>query len=283
MVKRRVHVDQLAFGFFEEAAKSPVVAPAIDDLAARLIAAGYAPSGYILDLNRGLTTPRELVLDAPWSLPSRAFRFPIEFMDGKRGAGPCRLLLRHPKLSAHPFVRQVEADLGLTIAWEPEDEFGRPMGSQAEWFHAVDLMSDAHWFDLTCTSQFTTREAMISAIAFALTCAAGYEGAAKKRPRLALEHARHLLGVLGADEPIDRSEAFLSGKGLWPGHIVERHERTNKITSERWAVNIMDRGADGAWAHVHGIEDGWLYRDRSGHLQVSKEGLRRRGEWKEAA
>lgn len=283
MVKRRVHVDQLAFGFFEEPAKAPAVVPRIDDLVARLVAAGFAPNEYYLDANRALQVPYGMALEAPWSLPSRAFRFPIEFMSARRTGGASRILLRHTKLTAHPFVRQVEAALGQSIAWEPEDEFGRPMGSQIEWFHAVDLMSDTHWFDLTCTSEFTTREAMISAIAFALECAAGYEGAAKKRPRLALEHARYLLGVLGADEPADRSEAFLGGKGLWPGHIVERHPRTDKVTSERWAVNIMDRGAAGAWAHVHGIEDGWLYRDRSGYLQVSKEGLRRRGEWKEAA
>lgn len=283
MAKRRAHVDQLAFGFLVGPAKAPAVAPRVDDLAARLIAAGFAPNDFILDLNRGPAVPRGLVLEAPWSLPSRLFRSPIEFMDAKRGSGPSRLLLRHPKLSAHPFVQQVEAAVEQPIAWEPEDEFGRPMGSLYEWFHSVDLMSDEHWRDLCCTSEFTTREDLLKAIAFAVSCSAGHEGAAKKRPLLALETARYLLGVLGADEPVDRSGGFLGGKGLWPGHIVERHPRTDKITSERWAVNIMDRGAAGAWAHVHGIEDGWLYRDRSGHLQVSKEGLLRRGEWKEAA
>lgn len=283
MAKRWTHVDQLAFGFFAEGPKASLVAPQVDDLSTRLIAASFAPNEFFLDLNRGLMVPYDLVLEAPWSLRSRMFRFPIEFMCSRRDAGASRILLRHPKLSAHPFVQQVEAALGLTIAWEPEDEFGRPLSSQWEWYHAVDLMSDAHWRDLCCTSEFTTREAMIQAIALAVSFAAGHEGAAKKRPLLALETARYLLSVLGADEPNDRSEGFLAGTGLWPGHIVERHPRTNKVTSERWAVNIMDRGPAGAWAHIHGLEDGWLYRDRSGHLQVSREGLRRRGEWKEAA
>ncbi len=255
-----------------------------DDLAARLVAEKLAGSEYLLENGRSLATPYDMVLEAPWSLPSRMFRFPIEFMAGKRRAdGMSRLLLKHPKLTNHPFVRRVETTLGLSIGWEPEDEFGRRFGELATWWHAIDLMTEKHWQDLCCTSEFTTREAMIRAIGLAVAFSAGSEGAAKKRPALALEHARYLLGVLDAPEPADRSDAFLRGEGLWPSHIVERHPRTNKVTSERWAVNMQDQGAAGTWAHVHGIEDGWLFRDRSGHLQVSAEGLRRREQTKVAA
>ena len=265
-MKRRADPAQLCFDL------RPV-----DDLAARLVAAGVVPNEFLLDLNRGLTTPYDMALEAPWSLPSRLFRFPIEFMAGKhRPDGMSRLLLRHPKLGDHPFVRQVEERMGLSIDWEDEDEFGRPFGGLATWWHAVDLVHDKHWRDACCTSHFTTREDLIRAVGFAVSRSAGYEGAAKKRPALALETARYLLGVLGADEPEDRSHAFLSGKGLWVGRITEEHPRTGKTTSVRWPVNIMDSGPAGTWAHIHGIEDGWFFRDRSGFLQVSPEGRERR-------
>lgn len=282
-MKRRSSADQFALDLFPEEAKAAAPVPRVDDLAARLIAAGLVPNEFILDLNRGLTTPYDMALDAPWSLPSRLFRFPIEFMAGKRRAdGMSRLLLRHPKLGDHPFVRRVEDALGLSIGWEPEDEFGRPFGHLPMWWHAVDLMGDKHWQDLCCTSHFTTREDLLRAIGFAVSCSAGSEGDAKKRPALALEHARYLLGVLDAPEPADRSDAFLRGDGLHPGHCIERNSK-GTITAQRWAVNIRDGGPDGTWAYVHGIEDGWLFRDRCGHLQVSAEGLKRREQLKAAA
>src|SRR3546814_3272019 len=47
-----------------------------DQLGDQIIAAGFAPNGFVLDINEALDVPRDFPLSAPWNLPSRLFQFP---------------------------------------------------------------------------------------------------------------------------------------------------------------------------------------------------------------
>lgn len=159
--------------------------------------------------------------------------------------------------------------------WDPKDEFGRDRAPEGEWWHAVDLCSDHHWQGLLETRRFTTPTYIAQAVAFHLEISASSEGRGKKRPSLSIEHARSILAELGIKEPADRSRRQLLGRGIQPAHIVEKHPRTGKTTSESWPINVM-RGPGAAWLVVHGIEDGWFARTRAGYLEMSPEGRRRR-------
>jgi hypothetical protein len=247
---------QLEFVFEDE--------PAPDPLAELLIATGLVPNHFVLELNRGLTNPH------PEALPSRLFRFPIAFVARKTLDGKSRLLLNHPALAGHPFVQEVAAKTGEMPVWEPLDEFGRDRGALPRWWHAVDLMTEAHWRDLLATRHFTDDEAIAGAIGISLDRPAG----------ISVAIAREVLAALGADEPADRSHGLLMSDAIQPAHIIERHPRTGKLIPEHWPVNVMDRSASGAWLMVHGIEDGWFERRRDGYLQLSPEGRRRRPEWR---
>ncbi len=247
---------QLEFSFEAE--------PAPDPLAERLITAGLVPNQFILELNRGLTNPH------PEALPSRLFRFPIDFEARETPEDKSRLLLKHPALADHPFVHEVAAKTGETPIWEPLDEFECDRGAQGRWWHAVDLMSEAHWRDLLATRHFTDDDAIAAAIVFALECGA----------RISAATARQVLAAVGAAEPADRSQGLLMSDAIQPAYIVERHPRTGKLIREHWPFNVKDRGASGAWLMVHGIEDGWFEYRRDGHLQLSPEGRRRRPEWR---
>src|SRR3546814_12151144 len=72
-----------------------------------IIAAGFAPNGFVLDINEALDVPRDFPLSAPWNLPSRLFQFPIEVIRAEQDE-PRKIGLRHPLLAAHPFVQHVE-------------------------------------------------------------------------------------------------------------------------------------------------------------------------------
>src|SRR3546814_4976558 len=43
-----------------------------DQLGDQIIAAGFAPNGFVLDINEALDVPRDFPLSAPWNLPSRS-------------------------------------------------------------------------------------------------------------------------------------------------------------------------------------------------------------------
>jgi hypothetical protein len=79
-----------------------------------LLELGLVPNSYLLEINHHLTVPRDMLLPPPWNLASRLFRFPIEIgdatEDGIRSIG-----LMHPLLKDHPFVRRVEAVLGIEL------------------------------------------------------------------------------------------------------------------------------------------------------------------------
>jgi hypothetical protein len=226
-----------------------------------VIAAGLAPNEYILNNDRTLGA---WGVEAP--ARSRLYLFPIEFMHRDRFGGEAsKLLLQHPLIGRLPFVRHVAEATGIEPQWEPEDEFGRDRGELPRWWHAVDLMNERDWLHLMETRELTGNEE----IAGAVQCGVEYG-------RISTDTARTILDLLDAGEPADRSEAELMGKGIWPGHIVERNTK-GKITCERWPINIQLKGVSGAWLAVHGIEDGWFKRGRDGFMQMSKEGLARRG------
>src|SRR3546814_2121119 len=66
-----------------------------DQLGDQIIAAGFAPNGFVLDINEALDVPRDFPLSAPWNLPSRLFQFPIEVIRAEQDE-PRKIGLRHP-------------------------------------------------------------------------------------------------------------------------------------------------------------------------------------------
>jgi len=85
-----------------------------DSLGELLIAKGFVPNEFLLDLNGGLSVPDDMELSAPWNLPSRLFRYPIEVSEPTEES-PRRLGLTHPLLADHPFVQLVAAETGCEI------------------------------------------------------------------------------------------------------------------------------------------------------------------------
>src|SRR3546814_7167367 len=69
-----------------------------DQLGDQIIAAGFAPNGFVLDINGALDVPRDFPLSAPWNLPSRLFQFPIEVIRAEQDE-PRKIGLRHPLLA----------------------------------------------------------------------------------------------------------------------------------------------------------------------------------------
>lgn len=228
-------------------------------LADKLMATGFVPNAYILELNRGLTNPN------PCDLPSRLFRFPVEYMDEKRTGGEARLLLRHPLLFQYlpvaDFLDAIEEKTGVRPEWSDTDEFGRDFGSQGRWWHAVDLCTDKHWEGLLKTRQFTDADATFGAMQLSL------EGKS-----LSLKNARALMKALDSAEP-DKAVSLegLCGKALSP----YRHDKGKLISP-----NIRERGEASAWMIIHGLEDKMLSFVGS-HLSVTEACMARRETVKE--
>ncbi|MDP9875608.1 MT-A70 family methyltransferase [Agrobacterium tumefaciens] len=225
-----------------------------DPLQEKIVSAGLEAK-FLLELNRGLTTPGTL------DLPSRLFRFPIEFMSRQRRNGAeSKLLLRHPLLREVPqvaaFIAEVEAKTGCAVEWEPLAEFGRDLGAGWRWYHATDLCNDKHWRDLLSTQMFTDPDCIFRAVGLALN----------SRGALSTRNARALMVELGSVEPADRSAGALSGKALFP-----YRDGKKKFISP----NISLRDEAGAWLAIHGIEDKWLAYVGS-YLSVTEEGMARR-------
>lgn len=251
---------QLAFDWEPEI--EPAAPIAEDRVADALIAAGYG-NAYLLSIDRSIGG---WSVDAP--APSRLYLFPLEFASRERyGGEQSRLLLHHPDIGGLTFVQQVARETGIIPVWDAEDEFGRDRGAKWRYFHAVDLMTAKHWQHLMATRHLTDHAAITCAVARSL-------GYSKKTFTTAI--AREVLGIIGADEPADRShKALMSRKAVMGSKIVEKY---GKRESARYPINLMARGAAGAWIMVHGIEDGWFKRGRDGFLGMSPEGLERRGE-----
>lgn len=252
-----------------EAATAPVVPPVVlttpaedlprDQIGERIIAAGFAPNDYILDLNRTLSVPHDWTLPAPWNLPSRLFQFPIEvseFRDGGR-----RLGLMHPALVDHPYVKHVSQVLGIAIpSGGAPNAYGYSKAELGQWWHAVDLMSRGRWQDALDTRQFTTSAQLAHAVGFALSC--GRDSG----PALTTGEARLVLAGLEAPCPANPVEVLCSF--YRPGPV------TGEDKVERWPVNgpANQSATDTAWAYIVGIETGWFDHDRSGHIQWTRLG-----------
>jgi hypothetical protein len=261
---------QLAFDLEPDIEPAPPIAP--DRVAEALIAAGYC-NAYHLSIDRCIGGWE---VDAP--APSRLYQFPLEFASRERyGGEQSRLLLNHPDIAGLPFVQQVARTTGIVPVWDAEDEFGRDRGEQGRWYHAVDLMCETHWRHLIETRHLTDDDCISRAVSLALESPRGWDRRSRNAGRIDIATAREVLGILGADEPADRSVALLLGNGIRPSHIVDTCEKTGKVKSERWPTNVWTHGAAGAWMVVHAIEDGWFKRGRDGFMQMSPEGRARRG------
>src|SRR3546814_2113847 len=130
------------------------------------MAAGFAPNGFVLDINEALDVPRDCPLSAPWNLPSRLFQFPIEVIRAEQDE-PRKIGLRHPLLAAHPFVQHVELALGIEIARDGvTNRHGYSNRVHSLWHRAVDLISAGKWRSEEHTSELQS----LMRISYAVFC-----------------------------------------------------------------------------------------------------------------
>ena len=235
--------------------------PATDPLGTSLVKEGLAPSTAVLDLNGSLSVPHDFDLPAPWNLPSRMFRFPIEICTAG-GDQPRKIGLRHPLLADHPYVRHVEALLGLRI--DPDgapNRHGYSTGPTARWWHAVDLITAGKWRDLLQTQEFTEPVCIVQAVAFG--CRYSHHADKAASGYLSIAEARTILRAVGANEPDER------------GAVIRSFSTPSACKQDKgsvhWPINTGRLSAkDVAWGMIFGIEDGWLRSDRSGFLHWSE-------------
>lgn len=232
--------------------------PRKDELGERLIAAGLEHNEFLLDLNRSLSVPHDWKLPAPWNLPSRLFRFPIEVSENLEGGR--RIGLIHPALVDHPYVQHVSQVLGMEIPAEgAPNRHGYSKQALGLWWHAVDLIPSGHWREALETRHFTTDEDILRAVTFGLSC--GRENGRN----LTTSEARQIFLALGQECPSDPRE-ILCGF-MRPSPVIA----DDKV--ERWPVNTgRAEAGETAWAMVVGIETGWFAKDRSGHLEWTRLG-----------
>lgn len=237
-----------------------------DELGEKIIEAGFAPNAFLLDMNGAISVSRGFELPAPWNLPSRLFRFPIEICK-PRGDRPRTIGLRHPDLAAHPFVQHVTATLGVEL--DPHgapNEYGYSTCEAGLWHHAVDLITSGNWRELLATADFTTDRDILNGVAFGLR----YSGAnetGKRDGYLSIADARAIMAELGATEPTNRAATIRELAQPSPCNPE------GKKGGEHWPINGKASSAeDTAWSFIFGIEDGWFKYDRSGHLNWSQKG-----------
>lgn len=237
--------------------------PNNDALGELLVAKGFAPNLVVLDINHALDVPRGFALPAPWDLPSRMFRFPIEVCrpDGEH---PRKIGLRHPFLADHPYVRHVEALLGFEIDRNgAPNRHGYTTAPTALWWHAVDLISAGKWRELLETQDFTDPECIMRSVAYG--CRYSHYEDKKAAGYINTAEAREIMREMSATEPYDRRTLM----SWFSKPQICRQENG----AEHWPINGGSRCAeDLAWGFIIGIEDGWFKHDRSGYLQWSQLG-----------
>lgn len=240
--------------------------PITDTLGERIVAAGFAPNLVVLDINHSLEVRHGFELPAPWNLPSRMFRFPIESCrpDGDQ---PRKIGLRHPLLADHPYVRHVEVALGFQIDRHgAPNRYGYTSAPTARWWHAVDLISAGKWRELLDTQDFTEPACIMGAVAYG--CRYSHHEDKKAAGYITTAEARAIMREMGATDPDDRSAAIRA----FSKPTVCRQESGR----EHWPINRGPMCAeDEAWGMIIGIEDGWFRHDRSGYLQWSELGRER--------
>lgn len=242
-----------------------------DELGEQLIAQGLTPNAYLLDLNRTISPPHEMELGAPWNLPSRMFRFPIETnaasVDRDGIVHPRTIGLMHPLLVDHPFVIETEKRLGIKL--DPNgapNPYGFTNTRNAQWWHSVDLISAGMWRELLETRQFTTNDDIVGAVAYGLDYGP-HEGRKGGRAHLTVAEAQQILKAIGAVMPKDGSvidalrgvqlSEFKGESGKLQRAISWRHESPLSRT----------------WARLAGIERGWFKTDRSGFIKWTDKAL----------
>lgn len=234
-----------------------------DALGELLVAKGFAPNLVVLDINHALDVPHGFALSAPWNLPSRLFRFPIEVCrpDGDQ---PRKIGLRHPLLADHPYVRHVEALLGFEIDRHgAPNRYGYTSAPTARWWHAVDLIGAGQWRELLETQDFTEPGCIMRAVAYG--CRYSDHEDKKAAGYITTAEARAIMREMGATEPDDRRAIMRA--------FSEPQICRQDNASEHWPINGGPRCAeDLAWGFIIGIEDGWFKHDRSGYLQWSQVG-----------
>jgi len=211
-----------------------------DPLACALIRHGHAHNQFLLDLNRALNVSYD-------DLPSRLFSSPIEYvsrdrLDGEKGT----LWLRHPDFAGWAFLDVIERDVGVRPVWAPVDEFGRERNMGMFW-HAIDLLTDAHFRDMLDTRNFTDKPSVINGLRYHMD----YGG-------LSIANARTVLAEFGCVEPDDRSEAFLNS----------REVRVVNAQGGKF-VGMWTKDERSVWAAIHGLESKRFTRDRNGFLRFS--------------
>lgn len=236
-----------------------------DELGEQIIAEGFAPNAFLLDLNGSLSVPHGFELPAPWNLPSRLFRSPIE-VQRVRGEQPRAIGLRHPALAAHPFVQHVEAALGFSLDRDgAPNEHGYSTCRDFRWYHAVDLVTAGHWRALLETAEFTSTRDIFNAVSFGLRYSD--HASEQRHGHLTTIDARKIMDELGACEPAGRAAIIRELQSPAPVNPE------GKKGGEHWPINGKASSAeDSAWAFIFGIEDGWFEYDRSGFLVWSVKG-----------
>ena len=233
------------------------------ELGERIVAKGFAPSRYILDINGSLAVPHTMTLPAPWNLPSRLFRSPIEVQHGRTGA--CRIGLMHPLLIDHPYVQIVEEALGEAI--DPDgvrNDYGVSNARTARWWHAVDLVTAGLWRELIETRAFTTDQDIVGTVSYGL--AYSQHDAAQRHGYISTGEARVMLAAIDSDEPLNPSAVLAAFSA--PSACRQDSGK------EHWPINGPTGvdAATGAWGRVFGIEAGWFSHDRAGFLAWTQHG-----------
>lgn len=237
-----------------------------DTLGAALVDQGLAPNLALLGINNSLSVPQDFELPAPWNLPSRMFRFPIEVCPPDRDR-PRMIGLRHPLLTGHPYVQHVEALLGFEINRNgAPNRHGYSTTPTARWWHAVDLVSAGNWRELLATQEFTEPVCIMNAVAYG--CRYSHHEDKKASGYITTAEAREIMREVGATEPDERGAIIRA----FSAPMVCRQDKG----SEHWPINTGCLCAeDVGWGMILGIEDGWFRYDRSGHLQWSELGRER--------
>jgi hypothetical protein len=219
---------------------SAPVEPQPDALVEALVDKGYAPNHFLLGLGCSIS-------EVSSDLPSRLFGFPIEFVERDRHTGgESKLWLRHPDLTAMLDLDAIESDLGVRPVWQPFDQFGRERNIGMFW-HAIDLLTDEHFRGMLDTRNFTDKPSVINGLRFHME----YGG-------LSTVNARIVLAEYDCPEPDERSAAFLRSDAV----------RIANAQQGKF-VGLWSKDEQSVWAAIHGIEDGYFKRDRSGALRFS--------------
>jgi len=198
-----------------------------------------------------------LQLPAPWNLPSRLFRFPIEVSEAREEGR--RIGLMHPLLGDHPFVQRVAAELGMEL-----DPNGAPNAHGVSkqrtglWWHAVDLVMAGKWRELLATRHFTTDRDIAWAVVYGLDFSP--HDAAAGCGYISTVAAREIMCAIDSPEPGDRAAILRT----FSRPTICRQDSGK----EHWPINsgcAVDAEAR-AWGRILGIEAGWFKHDRAGFL-----------------